>query len=118
MQIIVFGGAGDMGSRAVEDLAHTAGVDRVTIADRDADGAHALAGSLRRAVAEVDVVVVDASAHDALVAAMSGYDVAASALGPFYRFEKLLVRAAIEAGKLDGFSREFYSRQAVNSDDV
>ena len=39
MQIIVLGGAGDMGSRAVEDLATTEGVRRVTIADRNVPAA-------------------------------------------------------------------------------
>jgi hypothetical protein len=46
----------------------------------------------------VDVKSVDANDHNGLVEAMRGYDVAASALGPFYLFEAKLVRAAIEAG--------------------
>ena len=98
MNIIVFGGAGDMGSRAVEDLARTDGVARVTIADRAEGAAERLAHSLADAPAKVDVAVVDARDHEALVAAMQGYDVAASALGPFYVFETRLVRAAIAAG--------------------
>ncbi|MGQ9572006.1 MAG: saccharopine dehydrogenase family protein [Dehalococcoidia bacterium] len=98
MRIIVFGGAGDMGSRAVEDLVTTSGVDQVTIADRNVAAADKLAASLRGQGAAVDVKAVDANDHDALVEAMRGYDVAASCLGPFYRFETPLVRAAIEAG--------------------
>ncbi len=98
MKIIVFGGAGDVGSRAVEDLATTSGVDQVTIADRNVAAADKLAAGLREQGAEVNVVGVDAINHHALVDAMKGYDVAASALGPFYRFEARLVRAAIEAG--------------------
>ena len=39
MRIIVLGGAGDMGSRAVEDLAVSEGVDQVTIADRNVEAA-------------------------------------------------------------------------------
>ncbi len=98
MRIIVFGGAGDMGSRAVEDLADASGVDQVTIADREVTAADKLAGTLRGRGAQVDVKAVDANDHNALVEAMQGYDVAASTLGPFYRFETRLVRAAIEAG--------------------
>jgi saccharopine dehydrogenase-like NADP-dependent oxidoreductase len=98
MKIIVLGGAGDMGSRAVEDLAEADGIDLVTIADRNLDAAHRIAAGLQGKKAKVDVKSVDANDHRGLVQAMGGYDVAASALGPFYLFEAKLVRAAIEAG--------------------
>ena len=98
MQLIVLGGAGDMGSRAVEDLAVSEGVARVTVADRDVAAASRLADRLRGGGAEVDAVGVDANDHASLVEALRGHDVAASALGPFFRFEEKLVRAAIEAG--------------------
>ncbi len=97
MKVIVMGGAGDMGSRAVEDLALSPGVEAVTIADRNAAAAEKLAAALRGRGATVDVRPVDASDHETLVEAMRGYDVVASALGPFYRFEPKLVAAAIEA---------------------
>ncbi len=98
MEIIVLGGAGDMGSRAVEDLALSAGVRRVTIADRNVAAARQIAERLTGQGAEVDIRPVDANNHQELVEAMRGYDVAASALGPFHLFEAKLVRAAIEAG--------------------
>lgn len=98
MEIIVLGGAGDMGSRAVEDLAATEGVNRVTIADRNVAAARAIAERLTGRGAEVDVRPVDANDHEQLVEAMRGYDAAASALGPFYLFEARMVQAAIEAG--------------------
>jgi lysine 6-dehydrogenase len=98
MKIIVFGGAGDVGSRTVEDLVDASGVDQVTIADHNVTEADKLAATLRGRGAPVDVKAVDANDHDALVEAMQGYDVAASTLGPFYHFETRLVRAAIEAG--------------------
>ncbi len=98
MKIIVFGGAGDMGSRAVEDLAGSSGVEQVTIADRDANAAGKIAATLRGQGTAVDVKAVDANDHAAVVEAMRGYDVVASALGPFFRFETRLARAAIEAG--------------------
>ncbi len=98
MEVIVLGGAGDMGSRAVEDLAATEGVERVTIADRNVEAGRRIAARLSGQRAEVDVRQVDASSHEGLVEAMRGYDVAASALGPFYLFEAKMVRAAIEAG--------------------
>jgi lysine 6-dehydrogenase len=97
MQIIVLGGAGDMGSRAVEDLATSEGVRRVTIADRNVSAAREIAARMAGQGAEIDVRRVDANNHHELVEAMRGYDVAASALGPFHLFETKLVRAAIEA---------------------
>jgi saccharopine dehydrogenase-like NADP-dependent oxidoreductase len=98
MRIIAFGGAGDMGSRAVEDLVTAPGVEHVTIADRDVPAADKLAAAVRGKGAGVDVKAVDANDHNALVESMKGYDIAASALGPFYRFEARLAKAAIEAG--------------------
>lgn len=98
MKFIVFGGAGDVGSRAVEDLALAEGVEQVTIADRAVTRARQLAAKLAGRAALVDIVTVDARDHAALVSAMRGYDVAASALGPFYEYESRLVRAAVEAG--------------------
>ncbi len=98
MEIMVLGGAGDMGSRAVEDLALSEGVRRVTIADRNVAVARQIAERLAGREATVDVRPVDANNHPELVEAMRGYAVAASALGPFHLFETRLVRAAIEAG--------------------
>ncbi|MBA7620712.1 Lysine 6-dehydrogenase [subsurface metagenome] len=98
MKIIVLGGAGDMGSRAVEELVEAEGVEQVTIADRNLEVARQLASRLHGEKAKVDVKSIDANNHHGLVDAMRDYDVAASALGPFYLFEAKLVRAAIEAG--------------------
>lgn len=98
MRIVVFGGAGDVGSRAVEDLAQSQGVELVTIADANEAAAKTLAQRLAGGRVRVEVVRVDARVHDELVAAMRGHDVAASALGPFFMFEPPLVHAAIDAG--------------------
>lgn len=114
MKIIVLGGAGDMAGRSVEDLADTEGVERVTIADRNVDAAHALAARLTGSAAEVDVKRIDADDHAGLVDAVSGYDVAASGLGPFFIYEPKLVRAAIEAGvDYASISDEWESARAV-----
>ncbi len=98
MKIIVLGGAGDMGSRAVEDLAAADGVSQVTVADRNITTAREIAARLTEQGAQVDALQVDADDHAGLVRALRGYDVAASALGPFHRYEVPMVRAAIEAG--------------------
>jgi saccharopine dehydrogenase-like NADP-dependent oxidoreductase len=98
MRIVILGGAGDVGSRAAEDLASTDGVAQVTIADRDLTRARRLSTRLAGRRARVDAVAVDAEDHGALVRTMRGYDAVASALGPFHRFERTLVRASLEAG--------------------
>ena len=46
-KIIVLGGAGDMGSRAAEDLAGAPDIERVTVADRNLAAASKLAAKLR-----------------------------------------------------------------------
>ncbi len=98
MKVLVLGGAGDMGSRTVEDLAGAQGVEQVTVGDRNAPVARALAERLAGSAARVSALEVDAMDHAGLVRAMSEHDVVASALGPFFLFETRLVKAAIEAG--------------------
>lgn len=114
-----------MGCRAVEDLVVSEGVTRVTIADRNVVEARNIAKRLEGKGAELVVREIDANDHGALVEAIRGHDVAASALGPFYIFEAKLIRAAIEAGVdycsicddwdpaeavIDGFSEEAKSK--------
>lgn len=96
MKIVVLGGAGDMGSAAARDLLQFTDVQQVTIAARNTAAAEKLAFGLGdpRAV----VQKVEATSHADLVRVMQGHDVAAGALGPFYRFEKPLVEAALAAG--------------------
>ncbi len=96
MKVIVLGGAGDMGSEAIRDLIRNPEIKQLTIGDLDTGKAEKLALSLddRR----IAVKRVDATSPEDLVGAMKGHDVAAGALGPFYLFEKPIVRAAIDAG--------------------
>ncbi len=96
MKIVVLGGTGDMGSAAVRDLLKFPDVRRVTIAARNTAAAEKLAFALNDPRAGVQKV--EAASHADLVKAMQGHDVAAGALGPFYRFEKPLVEAALDAG--------------------
>ena len=98
MKILVMGGAGDMGSRTVEDLAEKEGVEKVTIGDRDSRRAGEIAAALEKAPAQVSAASLDALDHASMVKAMKEHDLVASALGPFYLFETRLVRAALEAG--------------------
>jgi lysine 6-dehydrogenase len=95
MRIIVLGGAGDMASRAVRELAAEPDVSAVTVADYNLEAAQRLAAELG---GKVTPVFVDANVHDSLVQAIEGHDAAASGIGPFYRYEARVAQAAIEAG--------------------
>ena len=95
MNIIVLGGAGDMGSRAVRDLAAQPEVARLTIADYNEAAARRLAAELGP---RVGAVQVNADSPGELRRAIHGHDVAASAIGPFYRYEAKVARAAVDAG--------------------
>ncbi|AEE92135.1 Saccharopine dehydrogenase [Tepidanaerobacter acetatoxydans Re1] len=92
MKITVLGGAGDMGSRAVRDLAKSEEVTELVIADINIAAAKKLADALGE---KVKAVYIDANRPETLISAMQGKDVVASAMGPFYKFEKVAVEAAI-----------------------
>ena len=96
MKVVVLGGAGDMGSETVRDLIEYTDVSQVTIADRNREAAEKLAQSLGDE--RIAVETVDAAYHDDLVRVLSGHDVAAGALGPFYRFERSIAEAVLDAG--------------------
>ena len=95
MRIIVLGGAGDMASRAVRELAAEPDVQAVTVADRNLPAAEDLALELGD---QVRAKWVDADDPETLVEAIRGHDAAASGIGPFYRYEAKVAQAAIDAG--------------------
>jgi len=94
MKVLVLGGAGAMGSRAVRDLAEQPDVEKLCIGDYNVEVAQTLADDIGGT--KVAVLQVDANDHSALVSAMGASDIVASALGPFYRYEAKCVAAAIE----------------------
>ncbi|MDW7685020.1 MAG: saccharopine dehydrogenase NADP-binding domain-containing protein [Bacillota bacterium] len=96
MKVVVLGGAGDMGSVAVRDLVFFSKAEKITIADRNVKAAEKLAASLGDC--RVSVEKVDATSHVDLMRVMRGYTIVAGALGPFYRFELPIVKAALDAG--------------------
>ncbi len=95
VKVIVLGGAGDMGSRAVRDLAAQPEVRTLTIADLNVAAAEKLA---REAGPRARAVRIDATRMETMVDAIRGHDVAAGAIGPFYRFERPVAEAALAVG--------------------
>ncbi len=98
MKVIALGGAGDMGRWVVTDLAQSEGVEEVAIADLNIIKADRIKDDLENPRARVSVRGIDARDHEGLRAAISGFDVAVSTIGPFYAFEKKVAQAAVDAG--------------------
>ena len=95
MKVIALGGAGDMGSYAVRDLAKQDEVTELMIADYNDEAAGALARELGP---KCKSMKVDANNPSELVRAIEGYDVATSAIGPFYKYERKVAKGALDAG--------------------
>ena len=93
MKFIVFG-AGMMGRALVYDLARSPGVERVTVADENAERAAKLAHELGSSL--VHPLSLDVNRMRDVVTSMHGHTCAISAVP--YRFNAELTRAAIEAG--------------------
>jgi saccharopine dehydrogenase-like NADP-dependent oxidoreductase len=96
MKILILGGAGDMGSYMVRDAVKFGTTwTEITIADIEDKRANKLIEELGDS--RLNYTQVDATNHDDLVSLMKKYDVACSAIGPFYIFGPKVARAAIEA---------------------
>jgi lysine 6-dehydrogenase len=93
MKIIVLGGAGKMGSVAVQDLAHDDRVDDVVIADYDIEGARGVAGLINSP--KISIEQVDANNHHSLVNVLQGADACLNAT--VYYFNLNVMEACLEA---------------------
>lgn len=93
VNIVVLGGAGDMGSHVVNNIIEYSGA-QVTIADYGLAEAQALA---RKIGERARSIFVDASNRDSLLLALRDADVAVGAIGPFYRFAHKMAWAALES---------------------
>jgi saccharopine dehydrogenase-like NADP-dependent oxidoreductase len=94
MKIVVLGGAGMMGCIAVQDLAHSEGVDEVVIADLNAERARQVADYIDSpALSRSQVDVRD---HEALVELLRGADCCLNATVYYTNLE--VMGACLEAG--------------------
>jgi len=94
MKIVVLGGAGMMGCIAVQDLARSAGVDEVVIADLNQERAQEVAAYLGSS--KVSIRPVDVRDHEALVALLRGADCCLNATVYYTNME--VMGACLEAG--------------------
>jgi len=94
MKVVVLGGAGKMGSVAVQDLASDRRVDEVIIADRDLAQARTVAGIINSP--KISIRTVDVTDHAALVNVLRGTDACLNAT--VYYFNLQVMEACLEAG--------------------
>ncbi|MEA2024956.1 MAG: saccharopine dehydrogenase NADP-binding domain-containing protein [Actinomycetota bacterium] len=94
MRIVVLGGAGKMGAMAVEDLVINPRVDEVILADRDMEGAAAIAGYLDSP--KLTITESDLNDHEALVALLEPADACLNAT--VYYTNMKVMEACLEAG--------------------
>ncbi len=84
-----------MGRFGARDLASKDNVEELLIADYDLAAAEALALELG---AKCKAAQVDANNHARMVETVKGFDVAMGTIGPFYKYEKKVASACIDAG--------------------
>lgn len=95
MKVVVFGGAGDMGSEAVRDIAEAKDLDSLVVADYNLKAAEKLVSSLN--CKKASAAFCDANDQDQIVELMKAANISLSCIGPFYEYEAKMIRAAIEA---------------------
>jgi saccharopine dehydrogenase-like NADP-dependent oxidoreductase len=94
LKICILGGCAAMAAPALRELAQEKGVEAVTLADRNAEAAEALAKTLGP---RFRASACDAMNHDELVKVIEGHDVVMGYIGPFYLFEERIIKACAEA---------------------
>ncbi|MER7986163.1 saccharopine dehydrogenase NADP-binding domain-containing protein [Streptomyces noursei] len=94
-RILVIGGAGEMGAYACRALAKADEVAQVLIADRDLRRATELADELGPRAVPLALDIADTGA---LAESLAGVDIVLNTAGPFYRFGREVLSAAIATG--------------------
>jgi len=95
MKILFLGGAGDMAVTMLELMKGEQIVEKVVIADLDREKADQKA---REYGSKFSAARIDVNERNSLIEIMKGNDVIINYAGPFYRFERPVADATIEAG--------------------
>jgi len=94
MKAVVLGGAGVMGSYAVERLSKSDVFSEILIADIDEERARKISEKSEK----LGYTKVDATDKDNLSRVIKGADVVVNCVGPFYKFAPRILGTAIEQG--------------------
>lgn len=98
VKFLVLGGAGDMGSSAVEDLARS-NVEEIVIGDLGSERAQKILEKLKGAETSIGFEKIDVNDKYALSSAIKDSDIVINTIGPFYKYEKIVIDSAMESGK-------------------
>lgn len=90
-------GCGQMGREAIKDLHRYAPADEIVVGTRHPERVEEFIASLGRSGPRLTPARVDANSGVELAALMRGADVVVNCVGPNYRYEVTVARAAIEA---------------------
>ncbi|MHA1729447.1 MAG: saccharopine dehydrogenase NADP-binding domain-containing protein [Promethearchaeota archaeon] len=94
-RVIVLGGAGAVGRYSTKVLANSDLFDEVVIGDIDIEKAKEIAAELGSKVTAIKVNAMDSKS---IKTAIEGSDVVLNMIGPYYKFEKVILTAVIESG--------------------
>ena len=94
MRIVVFGGAGVVGSYAVQCLTKMDIFSHITIADGD----ETRAKNIAKMNEKIDFIHTDATDDHSLQKSLEDADIAINCIGPFYKFAPRILKAVITKG--------------------
>ncbi len=94
-KVTVLGGAGVVGSAAVKLIASANEFSEVVVADIDLTRAQAVANEYGE---KVSSIAFDATDKESIQKAIQGSSVVLNTVGPYYKFEKIILSAVIESG--------------------
>ncbi|MHA1264512.1 MAG: saccharopine dehydrogenase family protein [Candidatus Helarchaeota archaeon] len=94
-RVTVLGGAGVVGSAAVQLLANQPIFSEVVIADYNMNAAESIA---KKFGSHVSAIKFDANDVASIKAAIQGSDIVLNTVGPFYQYEKPILSTVIELG--------------------
>ena len=97
--VIVLGGAGEMGRKAVSIISNFENIGELVVADFDLASAEKIvAKNAAEAKMPLKAVSVDVTDSEQLISLLEGNDIVLNMTGPFYRLGVLVLEAAIAAG--------------------
>lgn len=94
MQVVVFGGAGVVGSYAVKCLTKMDIFSHITIADSN----EIRAKNITKMSEKIDFIHTDATDDHSLLNSIGNADVAINCIGPFYKFAPRILKAVMSKG--------------------
>ena len=97
MKVLVLG-CGEMGEEAVRDLCQYGEFDEILVCTRTVDKARAILSELEGGRVKISARHIDLDDDPDLPALMKGFNVVVNCIGPNYKYEVPVAKAAIETG--------------------